>query len=267
LQPAGDDKFLKSVEYQSYNYGKWLKLANCSFEMVKNDVNLDNYDIFTNPPFTVDNTNDVLPALVPHPSKGSVRSSSDQQKNSLAKKCIKLEQNYQKFDEFISSSRKSLGSVHILYPLKLTSQMYHYIAESDMSWNCVDTFTSGGFKLGLWKCEKLLKSEKNMFLDYIISFLDRRKDLHGSEYDTIYQVLLSDLENTEKEYINLLNDRFKEIHYTWKHKRFGEEKETFNITKYNKDVDLNPTLSLKSEVTDLVATNDLNKFSDLATLD
>jgi hypothetical protein len=63
--------------------------------------------------------------------------------------------------------------------------MYHYVAESDLAWDCVDTLVSGGFKIGLWRCEKLLRSERQEFLDYIISFLNHRRDLFGSERETV----------------------------------------------------------------------------------
>lgn len=266
LQPAGEYEFMGSSKYPIFNYGRWLKLANCNFDRVKEDINLNNFDIFTNPPFTSDNTNESLPSVVHRPGSGKNKRRV-QKKNSLAKKNIELEQNYAKFDKFVTNQRTTLGSVYILYPLKLKSKMYHYVAESDLAWTCVDTLVSGGFRLGLWKCEKLLKSEKDMFLEYLVSFLNTRSDLHNSDMKTVYDVLKSDLEDAEQAYLDYLKGQFKEIYSTWRFNKFGVETQTFNVNVHTKEELLNPTLDVKQEVTDLVKSNDIEQFSELATLD
>lgn len=152
---------IPNQSFSTYDYSGWLKLANCSFDDLAKNLDLGSFDIISNPPFTTDNTNERLPEIISRPGTKSRNpsGSSQGQKNSLSRKCIELERTYQKLDAFLQKNRHSLGSVNILYPLKLTSKMYHYVAESDFSWTCVDTLDSGGFKLGFWECDKLLKSE------------------------------------------------------------------------------------------------------------
>lgn len=54
--------------------------------------------------------------------------------------------------------------------------------------------------MGLWECEKLLKSERDMFLEYLVSFLDRRTDLRGSDFQTIKGVLREDISDFDEAY-------------------------------------------------------------------
>jgi hypothetical protein len=94
LSSSGDFEFVNSSEYPVFNYESWLKLANCSFEEVRSDINLENFDIFTNPPFTSDNTNEIEPEMVPYPRKKGKNRGKRPTKNSLSNKDVKLEQNY-----------------------------------------------------------------------------------------------------------------------------------------------------------------------------
>lgn len=197
LKSAEDYNFSISPNFEILQFGEYLKLVNCNFWQIPDTLNsdLEGYDIFTNPPFSplkylqdqkmLENKN--LKAL-----EGDVTNFYER----MAKRAIALEKKYQNFDKFLYKHKKELGSVHIVYPLRLQRTKYHFVAESDLSWDCTHTFFSGGFKLGLWEWNKNLKSEEKLFFDFTKNFLNRRKDLHGSENVVIAEELNNNLEGT-----------------------------------------------------------------------
>ena len=268
LQPAENFGIIPNQNFATYDYSGWLKLANCSFDDFTKVCDLSSYDLITNPPFTIDNTNEKLPEPISKPGmrKRYTQGQRPDIKNSLSKKSIELERTYQKLDGFLQSHKQTLGSVNILYPLKLTSKMYHYIAESDFSWSCVDTFDSGGFKLGFWECDKLLKSEKSMFLEYILSFLNRRVDLYGSEMETVLDILKKDLESSETKYVSYLGRKFREIFQSWNDGRVQDKTQTFSVRQKTKDEDVDATLSVSGEVEALIAKSGVQELQELSSV-
>jgi len=103
LQPAENFGIIPNQNFATYDYSRWLKLANCSFDDFTKVCDLSSYDLITNPPFTIDNTNEKLPEpiLKPGMRKRYTQGQKPEVKNSLSKKSIELERTYQKLDRFL----------------------------------------------------------------------------------------------------------------------------------------------------------------------
>lgn len=200
LKPSEDYQFSISPNFEIFHYGSFLKLANCNFIDIPRylHTNLNKYDVITNPPFSPLNYLENK-KIEDNPNFKAIEGDVNNFYEKVAKRAIALEKKYQNFDKFLYENKQNLGEVRIIYPLKLENKKYHYVAESDLSWECNQTFFSGGFKLGVWGWNKTLKSEEKIFIDFTKNFLNRRKDLHGSEDSVLVEKINKEVEGTQFE--------------------------------------------------------------------